>query len=40
MDKRVKEFKKIRQAILKARSIAISGHINPDGRVKASTAAL
>jgi len=31
MNKRIKEFKKIRQAMLKARTIAISGHVNPDG---------
>ncbi|MDD5173348.1 MAG: bifunctional oligoribonuclease/PAP phosphatase NrnA [Candidatus Omnitrophota bacterium] len=31
MDKRFKEFKDIRRAVLKARTIAISGHINPDG---------
>jgi phosphoesterase RecJ-like protein len=31
MNKRVKGFKKIRQAIMGARSIAISGHVNPDG---------
>ena len=27
----MKNFKKIRKAILAARSIAISGHVNPDG---------
>lgn len=31
MDRPIKEFKKIRQAILRAKNIAISGHVNPDG---------
>jgi bifunctional oligoribonuclease and PAP phosphatase NrnA len=29
--RRIKKFKKIRQAVLSARTIAISGHVNPDG---------
>ena len=31
MNKRLRGFKKIRRSILSARSIAISGHVNPDG---------
>ncbi|MBU1398829.1 MAG: hypothetical protein KKH85_08085 [Proteobacteria bacterium] len=33
-------FKKIQQSILKAKSIAISGHINPDGDSLGSLLAL